>query len=99
MVVIGGRNQTDRVEDKYSIIPLSNEPKSYHHFVGYRGFLESLTPSVIVICGSFSATIRLSLSFSLLIFVSLASSSPILFTSLPGKGTVEPITVALRPRP
>src|SRR5690554_6341581 len=83
------------MENKASIIHLFNPPTGYHHFVGYRGSLRSLTSSIMVICSSFSATIRFSLSFSVLIFSSLASSSLILLASSDGKGFVEPVFRAL----
>ena len=95
MTIVGGRSQTDRVENKASIIPLFNPPAGYHHFVGYRGFLRSLTSSIIAIWSSFSATIRFSLSFSVLIFSSMVSSSLIRFASSIGKGFVEPVFRAL----
>src|SRR5690606_31316514 len=83
------------MENKASIISLFNPPISYHHSVGYRGFLRSLTSSMIAIWSSFSATILFSLSFSVLILSSLASSSLILLASSAGKGFVEPVFRAL----
>jgi hypothetical protein len=52
------------MENKSSIIPLFNLPSGHHHFPGYRGFLRSLTSSIIAIWSSFSATIRFSVPFS-----------------------------------
>ena len=83
------------MQNKSSIIPLFNPPTSYNHFVGYRRFLWYLTSSMIVIWSSFSATIRFSLSLSVPIFSSLASSSLIRFKSSVGKGVVEPVFLAI----